>query len=167
MTPDPRRPAETVHELVAEFDYPMFIVTACANGERAGCLVGFATQCSISPPRFLVCLSDKNRTFRVARRAEVLVVHLVPDHARDLAELFGSLTGDDVDKFARCAWSPGPDGTPVLNDCGNWFAGRILDRMSAGDHCAFLLEPIQAASESAEGTFTFHRAKRIDAGHEA
>src|SRR5512146_282340 len=110
----------------------MFIVTAAARGERAGCLVGFATQCSIDPERFIACISDKNRTFRVASEASVLVVHVVPEGADELAELFGSETGDEVDKFERCAWTPGPAGTPVLDDCGNWFAGRILNRFDVG-----------------------------------
>ncbi len=159
--------APVVHELVAQLDYPMFIVTAANDRERAGCLVGFATQCSINPPRFLICLSDKNRTFRVARDVESVVVHLVPEHATALAELFGSQTGDEVDKFARCAWHEGPGGAPVLDECGNWFAGRILDRVPAGDHCALLLEPFAAHSDEGEGTFSFHRAKRIEPGHEA
>lgn len=167
MSTEPNEPARVVHRLVSELDYPMFIVTVAAGGERSGCLVGFATQCSINPPRFLVCLSDKNRTFRVARGAEVLVVHLVPAHAGPLAELFGSLTGEDVDKFSRCEWSPGPHGTPILAECRNWFAGRVLDRLPAGDHWAFLLEPFEASSDAADGAFTFHRAKRIAAGHEA
>jgi flavin reductase (DIM6/NTAB) family NADH-FMN oxidoreductase RutF len=158
---------QVVHELVSELDYPMFIVTAATESERAGCLIGFATQCSINPPRFLVCLSDKNRTYRVAREAEVLVVHLVPSHADALAELFGSQTGDDVDKFAEVAWHPGPNGTPVLDDCANWFAGRILSRTAVGDHVAFLLEPFAAESDGAERGFTFHRAKRMEPGHEA
>ena len=156
-----------VHELVSDLDYPMSIVTATNGTERAGCLVGFATQCSIDPPRFLVCLSDKNRTFRVARGAEVVVVHLVPAEADALAQLFGSETGDEVDKFERCAWHEGPSGTPVLDDCGNWFAGRILDRIPAGDHCALLLEPFDAHSDGTQSAFTFHRAKRIEPGHEA
>ena len=94
-------------------------------------------------------------------------MHLVPEAAADLAELFGGETGDEVDKFARCAWHPGPDGTPVLDACGNWFAGRILDRRPAGDHWAFLLDPFHAESDTREGPFTFHRARRIDPGHEA
>ena len=156
-----------VHRLVSELDYPMFIVTATDGVEHAGCLIGFATQCSIDPPRFLVCLSDKNRTFRVARAAEVLVVHLVPDDAGELAELFGSETGDEVDKFERCAWSAGPGGTPVLDDCRNWFAGRVLERIPAGDHCAYLLDPFEAHSGTSERPFTFHRARRMEPGHEA
>ena len=55
----------------------------------------------------------------------------------------------------------------MLEDCGNWFAGRILDRMDAGDHTAFLLEPFEAASDPGEGSFEFHRARRMDPGHEA
>ena len=79
-------PPKVVHELVSELDYPMFIVTVAASGELAGCLVGFTTQCSIDPPRFLVCLSVKNRTYRVAKRADALVVHLLPQGADELAE---------------------------------------------------------------------------------
>ena len=160
-------PPQAVHELVTELDYTMLIVTAAAGGRRAGCLVGFATPCSIDPPRFLLCLSDKNRTFRVAREAELLVVHLVPSDAGELADLFGSRTGDDIDKFAHCAWRRGPAGTPVLEDCANWFAGRILERIAAGDHWAFLLDPFIAASGDAEQPFMFHRARRMDPGHRA
>jgi flavin reductase (DIM6/NTAB) family NADH-FMN oxidoreductase RutF len=152
---------------LGELDYPMFIVTAAAGGERAGCLVGFATQCSIDPVRFIVCLSDKNRTFRVAGDARILVVHLVPERAEHLAKLFGSETGDEVDKFARCSWQPGPEGTPVLDDCGNWFAGRILDRFEVGDHWAFLLEPLRGGDSAGESAFTFQEARWIEPGHEA
>jgi flavin reductase (DIM6/NTAB) family NADH-FMN oxidoreductase RutF len=151
---------------LGELDYPMFIVTALADGERAGCLVGFATQCSIDPLRFIVCLSDKNRTFRVARDASVLVVHVVPEGATELAELFGSETGDEADKFARCAWTPGPGGTPVLDDCGNWFAGRVLQRIDVGDHWAFLLEPVRDRDDPGERAFMFRDAQWIEPGHE-
>jgi flavin reductase (DIM6/NTAB) family NADH-FMN oxidoreductase RutF len=156
-----------VHELVEQLDYPMFIATVTGGGERAGCLVGFSTQCSIDPPRFLVCLSDKNRTFRVARRAEVMVVHLVPAEATELADLFGGETGDEVDKFAHCAWHEGPGGTPVLDECGNWFAGRIVERVPTGDHSAHLIDPFEAGSDGDETPFSFHRARRISPGHEA
>ena len=158
---------ETFEALVGDLEYPMFIVTARDRGEPLGCLVGFATQTSIDPPRFLVCLSVKNRTYRVARGAGVLAVHLVPAEATELAELFGGETGDDIDKFARIGWHDGPDGVPILDECDNWFAGRVLERVEAGDHVAFLLEPIAAEQGTPASMFTFHRAKRIPPGHEA
>jgi flavin reductase (DIM6/NTAB) family NADH-FMN oxidoreductase RutF len=157
---------ETFNAIVGDLEYPMFIVTARAGDEPLGCLVGFATQTSIDPPRFAVCLSHKNRTFRRGRDAPVLGVHCVPADAEDLARLFGGETGDKVDKFARVEWHEGPEGVPLLDRCTNWFAGRVLARLDAGDHDLFLLAPV-AGEAAAEEEFTFHRAKRIEPGHAA
>ena len=157
---------ETFNAIVGDLEYPMFIVTARAGDEPLGCLIGFATQTSIDPPRFAVCLSHKNRTFRRGRDAPVLGVHAVPADAGDLAERFGGQTGDEVDKFAGVDWHAGPEGVPVLDRCTNWFAGRVLTRLDAGDHDLFLLEPV-AGEAGDDAEFTFHRAKRIDPGHEA
>jgi flavin reductase (DIM6/NTAB) family NADH-FMN oxidoreductase RutF len=158
---------DAFNTLVGDLEYPMFIVTARAGDEPLGCLVGFATQMSIDPPRFAVCLSHKNRTFRHGHDADLLGVHCVPADAGDLAELFGGETGDEVDKFARCAWHEGPDGVPMLDRCANRFVGRVVWRADAGDHDAFLVEPIVAEADPSQPEFTFHRAKRIDPGHEA
>ena len=79
-------PEATFNSLVGDLDHPMFSVTACANGERAGCLIGFATQAGIDPSRFRVCLSHENRTYRVGSEAELLAVHCVPAEAEDLVE---------------------------------------------------------------------------------
>ena len=60
---------EAFDRLVSLLDYPMFVVTTRADDEMSGCLVGFSTQVSINPSRFLVGLSKRNRTYRVASRA--------------------------------------------------------------------------------------------------
>jgi flavin reductase (DIM6/NTAB) family NADH-FMN oxidoreductase RutF len=157
---------ETFNSLMSELDYPMFIVTAVADdGERAGCLVGFATQISIKPPRFLAGLSHKNRTYRVAQRAAHLGVHFIPADGREIAELFGSETGDEVDKFERCDWREGPEGVPIVEGLANWFVGRIVDRHDAGDHDAMVLEPVAGERQAEDAELTFHRAKRIEPGH--
>ena len=144
----------------------MFVVTVFDGHERDGCLVGFATQCSIDPPRFLVCLSVKNRTTRIARNARTLVVHALRKDQRDLAELFGGETGDDVDKFASVEWQEGPDGIPVLDGC-DWFAGRIVTRHDdVGDHEAFVVDIIEALDDAAtDEQLGFQDVKDVDAGH--
>ena len=74
---------------------------------------------------------------------------------------------DEIDKFARCDWHEGPEGVPILDRCENWFVGRVLARWDAGDHDAFLLEPVTGASRRRRASSRFHRAKRIDPGHDA
>jgi flavin reductase (DIM6/NTAB) family NADH-FMN oxidoreductase RutF len=160
--------ADAFESIVGRIDYPMFVVTTATGDERAGCLVGFAAQGSIHPPRFLAGISDKNRTYRVLQRATTMAVHLVPDDGAAIAELFGGETGDDADKFARCSWRPGPEGLPLLDDCPSWFAGRILERVRLGDHVGHLIEPFAGEDGGADrGWFPFSRAKHIDPGHRA
>jgi flavin reductase (DIM6/NTAB) family NADH-FMN oxidoreductase RutF len=143
-----------------ELDYPMFIATVRGDG----CLIGFATQCSIDPPRFLACISNKNRTYRLARGADHMAVHVVPHDRMDLAELFGGETGDEVDKLARCEWSEGPGGVPLIAGCPR-LVGKVLRSFEVGDHVAFELEVLETAGSARP--LLFQRAKRIDPGHDA
>jgi flavin reductase (DIM6/NTAB) family NADH-FMN oxidoreductase RutF len=161
--------AEAFDSIVGRLDYPMFVVTtATPEGERAGCLVGFATQCSIDPARYIVCVSDKNRTYRVLQDAHAMAVHLVPESAGAVVELFGGETGDDTDKFERADWHAGPEGLPILADCPSWFAGRILERITLGDHVGHVIEPFAGEDPDPEQRwFPFQRAKEIEPGHEA
>jgi flavin reductase (DIM6/NTAB) family NADH-FMN oxidoreductase RutF len=161
-------PAPEAFEAIADrLDYPMFVVTTYDGSTRAGCLVGFATQCSIDPRRFLVCVSDKNHTHRVVARAGTVVVHVLPEERHDLAALFGGETGDEVDKFARCDWTPGPDGVPVLDAAAGWFAGRILDRLVLGDHTGLVVEPFAGSAGGDADLLRFAHVRDLDPGHDA
>ena len=160
-------PLTSFPKVVADLDYPMVVVTAADGDHRAGCLVGFATQCSIHPPRFAVWISRKNHTCRVAARSGALAVHFLSVDDRPLAELFGTQTGDEVDKFARCRWREGPRGVPVLEDCSRWFAGEVVERIPTGDHLGFLLVPIEVNVGPWTGQLGFQSVKALDPGHQA
>ncbi|GAA5171400.1 MULTISPECIES: flavin reductase family protein [Amycolatopsis] len=160
--------SERFHDLVGALDYSMFVVTTAHGGRRAGCLVGFAAQCSIDPPRFMIWLSKKNHTYEVARHAPTLAVHTLTTAERELASLFGSHTGDEEDKFARCAWRPGPDGVPLLDDSPALFTGEVLDRHDTGDHVGFLVRPTSAVvRREARPQLTFQEVRGFEPGHAA
>ena len=157
----------TFQRFVGGLDYPLFVITAAAGTERDGCIVGFTTQCSVHPPLFIVCLSDKNRTWRIAQRADALGVHVVPSERRDLAELFGGETADERDKLAEVDWAEGPGGAPLIAELATRFAGRIVARHDyGGDHTAFVLEPVAAEAPERPDELSFQEAKDIEPGHE-
>lgn len=146
----------------------MFVVTTAADGHASGCLVGFATQTSLQPPRFLVGVSNSNHTFTVAARSEHLAVHVLGRRDMALARLFGGQTGDDIDKFERCSWHSGPAGMPILDDAPAWFVGKTLSRIELGDHMGYLLEPIDGHTpEHAVDLLAFSDVGDIEPGHGA
>ena len=157
-----------LQRLAAGTDAPMVIVTAVASdGRRAGCLVGFSTQCSIHPPRVLVCISQTNHTLAVATAAPVLAVHWLTQDDRDLAELFGGETGDELDKFEHCQWRPGPGGVPVVEGVRGWVTGPVIGRYDVGDHVAFVVDvETGALEEPAADELGFQAVKDLEPGHE-
>ena len=158
---------EEFDQFVGRLDYPMFVVTTAHDGRRAGCLVGFTSQVSIDPPRMLVCLSVQNHTYRVARDADLLGVHVLDPDRPELAELFGETTGDDVDKFSRCRWTSGPGDVPLLDDCARHLVGRVLARHAFGDHVGFLLEPVHVGVRDEGEALSVEQVEDLDPGHPA
>jgi flavin reductase (DIM6/NTAB) family NADH-FMN oxidoreductase RutF len=154
-------------DLVGRLDYPMLIVTANDGHRRAGCLVGFAAHCGIDPPRFMVWLSKNNHTYEVAKGVDRLAVHFPTQEDRRLAELFGTVTGFEVDKFSQCEWRDGPGGVPLLTRLSQWFVGRVVSRQDTGDHEAVLLAPIAVGDRTGLGQLGFQSVRDLDPGNEA
>lgn len=121
--------------LMSAADSPLVIVTTAAEGEPAGCVVGFHCQSSIEPEQYAVWLSKANHTYRVGLRAEVFAVHFLSESDRELARHFGTQSEDDVDKFADIRWSSGAGGVPLLDGLPHRLTMRrsmIVD--DGGDH---------------------------------
>jgi flavin reductase (DIM6/NTAB) family NADH-FMN oxidoreductase RutF len=144
---------------------PLHIVTARHGDRRDGCLVAFATQASMKPARMLVCLSTANLTYRIAVSAPGLAVHLVPAGRHDLAERFGGETGDETKKLTDIAWTEGPGGVPLLDECPVRFVGRVVSRHPFGDHEGFLLEPLADADVAQQQALVTREATDIRPGH--
>ena len=146
----------------------MAVVTTVAGGETAGCLVGFHAQCSIDPPRYAVWLSKANHTYRVALHAEAFVVHFLDASDLELARLFGTTTGDRVDKLSRCEWTAGPGGAPVLVGCPHHLvATKVTSLDDGGDHVCFVLAPVESASSRGLKPLRLSRTTDLVPGHQA
>lgn len=145
----------------------MCVVTASADGRRAGCLVGFFCQCSIQPARFAVWISKANHTYDIARRADCLAVHLLTREQHELAELFGGRTGDRTDKFARTPWTQRYGGSVILDEVAAWFVGTVESHIDGGDHVGFVLAPVQWGGGTDGPLLRLRDALDIDPGHPA
>jgi flavin reductase (DIM6/NTAB) family NADH-FMN oxidoreductase RutF len=147
---------------------PMVIVTARdGHGNRAGCLVGFTSQCGIEPPRYAVWLSVQNHTYEVARDSSHLAVHVLRREQRRLAELFGSVTGHDSDKFDDCECDDGPFGLPILRSAAGWFAGPAQRVPSSGDHELFIVSPQITHGRVDQEPLSFQDVRHLNAGNPA
>jgi flavin reductase (DIM6/NTAB) family NADH-FMN oxidoreductase RutF len=152
--------------VMRQLEPTMIVVTVASSNERAGCLVGFHGQCSIHPLRYAVWLSKANHTYRVALHADHLGVHFLSTKETELARLFGSESGDEVDKFSQCETELGPYGVPLLCACAN----TVLVRRTAmfedgGDHVCFVTEPTDIVRHAEAKPLRLPQVEQLDPGH--
>ncbi len=153
----------------AAVDNAVCVVTARAGEETDGCLVGFHTQCSLDPPRYLILLARSNHTTDLALQSDYLAVHLLAPHDVERAEWFGGLSAHRTPKFVPDA-APRRSSTetgelPLLDGVTAWFIGRIEERVDVlGDHIGFMLEPLEAGGHPAFGALRLHDVIHIHPG---
>jgi flavin reductase (DIM6/NTAB) family NADH-FMN oxidoreductase RutF len=148
-----------IDDLMASVDAPLIVVTTSAEGERAGCLVGFHSQASIDPQRYCFWLSKANHTYRVALRSDRFAVHFPTSADRDLARHFGAVSGSDTDKFSGLDFTVTDEGVPLLANLPNRL---LVDRVSmlddGGDHVCLTARVV---SVGGEGRFTALRPSQL------
>ena len=69
------------------------------------------------PQHYCVWLSKANHTYRVSLRARHFAVHFLTAEDFPLAERFGTLSGEDTDKFDGLDVDLDPNGVPLLRAC--------------------------------------------------
>jgi flavin reductase (DIM6/NTAB) family NADH-FMN oxidoreductase RutF len=154
--------------IMASLDAPLAVVTAQVEGERGGCLIGFHAQSSIDPQRYCVWLSKANHTYGVAIRATHLGLHFLHSGDHGLAEHFGTLTGDTIDKFAGLEVRGGPHGVVLLAACPDRMVVRriaLLDE--GGDHVCVVTEPLGAQSKGSFTPLRVSDAGDLTPGHDS
>jgi flavin reductase (DIM6/NTAB) family NADH-FMN oxidoreductase RutF len=158
---------EAFTAIVTGLDSPLIIVTAAIDDERAGCLVGFHTQSSITPQRYSIWLSKANHTYRVASRTSYVGLHFLTAGDLTLAERFGTLTGDTTDKFTDVRTARSTDGVPVLLDCPNRFIARRIALLDEGaDHVCIVTEPIEIHSSGPFEPLRIAQTAHLTPGHD-
>lgn len=154
------------NNLMSAANPAMIVVTTAADNEKAGCLVGFHSQSSISAGHYCLWLSKANHTYRVALEATHFGVHFLTTDDLGMAEHFGTLTGENTDKFAGMDVSIDDTGVPLLGDCPNHM---LLERIAllddGGDHVCVTARVLWARAEDPFTPLRTADAAHLSPGH--
>ena len=152
--------------LMASIDAPLVVVTTAAESEQAGCLVGFHAQSSIDREQYCLWLSKANHTYRTSLRSAHFAVHFLTDADLEMAERFGTQTGDETDKFAGLDVEIDAHGVPLITALPNRI---LLDRLATlddgGDHVCVSCRVRDAQTAGRFTPLRVSDAQHLDPGH--
>lgn len=107
------------------------ITTRQPDGTPRGFTANSFTSVSLDPPLLLVCLARTAHSADVFREAPHFAVNILAEDQKAVSGLFASRAAD---KFAQCAWTPGPAEMPLIDGSLATFTCANHQLVEAGDH---------------------------------
>lgn len=141
--------------------YGVYIVTAEAEGAKAGCVINTFVQVTSTPARVTVALNKDNATTAaVSASGRFEVALLSQDAPMELIGRFGFRTSTDFDKFADTQWASDEHGVPYVSEHAVAHVGaRVINTVDVGTHLVFVGE-VDDAEVLADGealTYAYYR----------
>jgi 4-hydroxyphenylacetate 3-hydroxylase, reductase component len=132
---DPVQDPRGFRRALGHFATGVTIVTAQAQGQRAGMTANSFSSVSLDPPLVLWSIDKGSHSLPVFEQAEGFAVNVLASDQMDLASRFAR---SGTDKFAGVDWHPGLSGAPCLPGAAARFECRRHAIVDAGDHFILL-----------------------------
>jgi len=138
------------------------ITTRQADGTPRGFTANSFTSVSLDPPLLLVCLARTAHSAEVFAAAPHFAVNILAEDQKAVSGLFASRAPD---KFAQCAWTPGPADLPLIDGSLARFACLNHQLVDAGDHL-ILIGRVEAFQTSEGQPLGYFRGSYFSVGLE-
>ncbi len=138
-------------ELLDDVPHPLAIIAAGKYdevGKRGGMTAAWLSRVSFHPPLMAVAISPYRHTYKLIIEYRAFTINLVSKELENITmEVFGSLSGRDVDKFKACGIEPlsarrvlAPviPKSPLVIEC------RYAEDFKIGDHMVVIGEVVDA-----------------------
>ncbi|MCU0226167.1 MAG: flavin reductase family protein [Bryobacterales bacterium] len=154
--------AAVFRDFCARFASGVTITTVLdTDGQPQGLTASSFTSVSLSPPLILVCINHNSGVLRHFRNASHFAVNILHAGQQELSNRFAVKA---THRFDGIPWSPGPAGSPLLDECLAHIECATQQIVDAGDHAVFFGEVIAAQVNENSPLLYYHRGYHILGG---
>lgn len=141
-------------EAIGHFATGVCVVTAFSDNGPTGMTANAITSLSLDPLLMVVCFDRSSRTRVAAQASGKVAVNVLSSEQEGMSHIFAS-KASEAEKFAEVAWSERAE-VPVIDGSLAWFAGRLTEIHSGGDHEIGVVAVDQFDADGGE-PLIFHR----------
>ncbi|MFA5134974.1 MAG: flavin reductase family protein [Patescibacteria group bacterium] len=140
----------------------IFVLSVDGKGAPSGMIAGWHMKCSFEPPLYAVALSKEGFTHKLIQQSKEFVVAVANKKLERAVRLFGSIHGNEVDKFRKSKLKTIParfTRTPLLADATINLECSLAREVDAGDHYIFIGR-VEAAHRSRNKKVLFNTGQK-------
>ncbi|MFC5731595.1 MULTISPECIES: flavin reductase family protein [Nocardioides] len=118
------------------------VVTAMDGDSPRGLAVNAYSNISLDPPTVMICVQRTSSTHDCLYATDHLAINILSTEQLDVVNTFA---GKAPDKFAGLNWTPGPNGSPMIERSSAQMEVEIRERLQANTHTVFICRVRHAA----------------------
>jgi flavin reductase (DIM6/NTAB) family NADH-FMN oxidoreductase RutF len=118
------------------------LTTRAPDGTPHGLTVNAFCSLSLAPPLILVAIDRACSLLDTFQKAERFAINVLSIHQQDLSVRFSQLPEG---RFTGVSWTPGIEGTPLIDGTIGSIECRTINVIDAGDHRALIGEVVAAS----------------------
>jgi flavin reductase (DIM6/NTAB) family NADH-FMN oxidoreductase RutF len=139
------RPDKTLHEVLRQFPYAIYIVGVRGrNGEMNALVASWVTQCSFFPPLLMVAIRRDTLTYKLVSTGKVFSVNLIDKSQKSLARLLVKPSDQVGDKLGKVAHVEEDTGAPILRKALAYAECKVKKIYEPGDHALVIGEIVHS-----------------------
>ncbi len=168
-TEDGRPILDVFKDAMASLASGVAVITGLDDQRRPrGITATSITSYSANPPSVLICVANDSQSYEALTSWYHYGVNLLGADQEDVAMLFAK---PDPEKFAKCAWQPGPEGIPYLEGAIARLVCQTVRAIQHGTHTIVIGEIVGGDTPGGSplvycGRSFFHELTRTDQGGE-
>jgi ferric-chelate reductase [NAD(P)H] len=131
---------ELNREAFSGLSYGLYVLTSHDEDSLNGQIVNSVIQVTYDPIRVAVTVNKKNLTHRYITKSRAFAVSVL-DNSTPISffELFGFMSGRDVDKLSKVRFKPGITGCPVVEENAlSAMEALVFKEVDLGTHTIFI-----------------------------
>lgn len=128
----------TIADLCRELSLGVYVIGASHGRRHDAFTASSVMQASFEPVLLAVSVNPGHASYPLIRGARHFSINVLRKDQMDMARLFGTHSGHEMDKLRNVSWTTGQTGAPILDDAMAWFECELTAVMPAGDHCLIL-----------------------------
>jgi 3-hydroxy-9,10-secoandrosta-1,3,5(10)-triene-9,17-dione monooxygenase reductase component len=152
----------TMREVMGHFASGIVVVTAAGPDGPLGFTCQSFTSLSLDPALISFSPARTSSTWPRIRAAGAFCVNVLSADQQDLSAGFAR---SGADKFAGVAWSPGPEGAPVLDGTCAWIGCTLWREYDGGDHTIAIGRVRGLGADATRTPLLYHRGRYGLAAH--
>ena len=144
-------------KIIRDMSYGLYVLTSynqdCINGQ----IVNSVQQVTYDPVRLAVTVNKKNLTHDLISQSKAFAVSVLSDATpKSFFQLFGFMSGRDVDKLARVRHKQGVTGCPLLvENALSSVEAVVFKTVDLGSHTIFIGNAMASESFSQGHSLTY------------